>query len=250
MLDRRHVEQLSSALVDRAAGYLRNPVRLDRVTCHVCATPVGGYPMCYRCQEHHATYGDRLADAIAPLTYVIPGRQSGYAMRGYKALSPVGEHLELVTMLGIVGIGLHSSCAARLADIPISHWSTVPSLPASSRDHPLRGIVVAAALDAGEASLRASADAARPRDLDEDHFSTAPLPRGSHVLLVDDTWTSGGHAQSAALALRSAGASHVSVIVFARWLREDFGENAKFIRGHLVRDFDPGVCPWTGSSCP
>jgi hypothetical protein len=60
----------------------------------------------------------------------------------------------------------------------------------------------------------------------------------------------GGHAQSAALALRKAGASHVSALIVARWLKEDFGGNKQFIEDLRNRDYNPGVCPWTGAGCP
>ena len=43
MLDQDAVARLSAALVSRAGGYLRNPVRQDHVTCVVCTTPVVGY---------------------------------------------------------------------------------------------------------------------------------------------------------------------------------------------------------------
>jgi hypothetical protein len=67
---------------------------------------------------------------------------------------------------------------------------------------------------------------------------------------MDDTWTSGGHAQSAVLALRKAHAAYVSVLVVARWVKEDFGDNAKFLRSLSDRDYDPDICPWTGGACP
>jgi hypothetical protein len=93
-------------------------------------------------------------------------------------------------------------------------------------------------------------DAARtphPRDINPEHLSTnARLPWNSHVLLMDDTWTSGGHAQSAVLALRKAYAAYISVLVVARWVKEDFGDNAKFLRSLSYRDYDPDICPWTG----
>jgi adenine/guanine phosphoribosyltransferase-like PRPP-binding protein len=38
------------------------------------------------------------------------------------------------------------------------------------------------------------------------------------VLLLDDTWTSGGTAQSAAVALKRAGARSVTVVVVGRHL--------------------------------
>ena len=82
------------------------------------------------------------------------------------------------------------------------------------------------------------------RDLDPGHFrAAAPLPAGAHVLLVDDTWARGGHAQSAALALRAAGAARISVLVAARWINEDYGGNAAFLRGLAGPRLRPGDLP-------
>ncbi|WP_434452037.1 ComF family protein [Lentzea sp. E54] len=44
--------------------------------------------------------------------------------------------------------------------------------------------------------------------------------RGRSVLLVDDTWTSGASVQSAAVALKRAGAGHVAGLVIGRHLDE------------------------------
>jgi hypothetical protein len=66
------------------------------------------------------------------------------------------------------------------------------------------------------------------------------------------TWRtpSGPWPTHAALALRTAGAQRVSVLVVARWLNPDFGDTGDFIGEHLRRDYDPGICPWTGGTCP
>jgi hypothetical protein len=124
----------------------------------------------------------------------------------------------------------------------------VPSLPAQPGEHPLHSIVARLA-PGQEAALSAADDVGYPRDLDPGHFRSARLPAGAHVLLVDDTWARGGHAQSAAAALRAAGAARVSVLVAARWVNEDFGGNAAFLRGLAGRDYDPALCPWTGAAC-
>jgi orotate phosphoribosyltransferase len=73
---------------------------------------------------------------------------------------------------------------------------------------------------------------------------------GRHILILDDTWTTGSNTQSAALTLRHAGADHVSVMVVGRWLSHTYGNNAEFIKTRLRRDYDPGVCPVTGGQCP
>src|SRR5882724_10919667 len=97
MLDQEAMARLTAALVSRAGGYLRNPVRQERVTCAVCTTPVAGYELCFQCNRHRAY--DGLADAVAFLTYAVAGQQSGYVMRGYKAPSPLDEHRTVVLLL-------------------------------------------------------------------------------------------------------------------------------------------------------
>jgi len=253
------IARLSAALVATAGGYLRNPVRQELVTCAVCATPVAGFRLCYQCQRRRGRTG--LADATGFLTYAVAGRQSGYVMQGYKARPPVPEHREIVTLLVLLGLARHAGCAVHAgaaehagasgeARVPVTHWATVPSLPAQPGEHPLHAIVSRLAPGC-EVPLAAADEVDYPRDLDPGHFrAAAPLPAGAHVLLVDDTWARGGHAQSAVLALRAAGAARVSVLVAARWINADFGGNAAFIRGLADRDYDPAICPWTGSGCP
>lgn len=248
MLDQETVARLSAALVSTAGGYLRNPVRQDRVTCAVCTTPAAGYEHCFQCNQHRGA--GKLADAVAPLTYAVAGQQSGYVMRGYKARPPVAEHRTIVTLLLLLALNTHAKCPARLVGTPVTHWATLPSLPSKPGQHPLHGIV--GGLPPGrEISLTAASRADHPRDVNPAHFTaTMRLRPGSHVLLIDDTWAGGGHAQSGALALRAAGAASVSVLVVARWVNEGFADNATFLRGISGRDYDPRICPWTGGVCP
>jgi predicted amidophosphoribosyltransferase len=248
MLDQEAVARLTAALVSRAGGYLRNPVRQERVTCAVCTTPVAGYELCFQCNRHRAY--DGLADAVAFLTYAVAGQQSGYVMRGYKAQRPVNEHVAIVVMLILLALSRHAQCPGALAGAPVTHWATVPSLRTKPGEHPLHRILSHAALGA-EVHLAPVANVQHPRDVNPEHFSADDrLPQGSHVLLIDDTWTGGGHAQSAVLALRRAGATHVSLLVVARWIKEDYGDNARFLRDLAGQDYDPEICPWTGGSCP
>jgi hypothetical protein len=171
-------------------------------------------------------------------------------MRGYKARPPLEEHRSIVRLLLAVGLSGHATCPDVLVGAPVTHWASVPSLPARAGEHSLHKIVANLA-PGSEASLFAAPGTRSPRMVSPDHFrSDTPLPRGSHVLVLDDTWTGGGHAQSAALSLRRAGAARVSVLVVARWIKKDFGDNAGFLRDQADRDYDPAICPWTGSKCP
>jgi predicted amidophosphoribosyltransferase len=240
--------RLSAALVSRGGGYLRNPVRQRQVTCAVCTTPALGQDRCFACRQHRAYAG--LADASAFLTYAVAGQQSEDVMRGYKAPQSPAEHRIVVALLVIVGLSGHAQCPQALAGAPVTHWASVPSLPAQPGEHPLRAIVSNVA-PGQEIRLAAAASARFPRDVNPHHFSAGgPLPAGSHVLLIDDTWAGGGHAQSAALGLRRAGADRVSLLVVARWIRTDFKGNVAFLRELATRDYDPAICPWTGGTCP
>jgi hypothetical protein len=54
------------------------------------------------------------------------------------------------------------------------------------------------------------------RSLDADRFRAGHEALGAEVLLLDDTWASGASAQSAAVALKQAGARTVAVVVIGR----------------------------------
>lgn len=248
MTDPEITTRLRDVLVARAGGYLRNPPRRSQVTCAVCAAPAAGYTRCFICQGHRAQAG--LADRTAFLTFAVAGQQSAYVMRGYKAQPPVGEHVTTVTLLALLALVMHRDCPGAMASQPVTHWATVPSLPARPGEHPLHRIIGNVA-PGNEIRLTAAAQCRAPRDVSPAHFSAgAPLPPGSHVLLIDDTWTTGGHAQSAVLALRRAAATQVSVLVVARWINKDYRGNAAFLTELAGRDYDPAVCPWTGGACP
>jgi len=248
MTDRGLVPRPDLMLSAIAGGYLRNPVRVKRVTCADCLTPVVGYDLCFTCKGHHAQGG--LADAIAFLTYAIAGQKSSHVMRGYKAPRPVTEHRQVVALLLLVALENHLGCGEVLAGRPVTHWAVVPSLPAKPPAHPLRGLVTGRAKGI-EVRLAAAGSVQQPRAISSDHFTCGVrLPQGSHVLLIDDTWATGGHLQSAVLALRKAGATRVSALVAARWLKEDYGDNKSFIAELADRDYNPLICPWTGAGCP
>jgi hypothetical protein len=116
MLQPQVTERLHRALIATAGGYLRNPVRQNGVTCPVCATPAGGYKVCYPCNQHRVHPG--LADRVAALTYAVARSQSGYVMRGYKARPRIDEHYKVVAMLVLLAMAKHGACPGVLAGYP------------------------------------------------------------------------------------------------------------------------------------
>lgn len=250
---------LQRQLVITAGGFLRNLVTDG--TCVRCFTPTHSLPLCPPCVTNLASVPatGRLPDAIGFMTYAsreAPIEQSGRVMHGYKArdglVSP--NAIRTVSLLTALGLQGHRHCPGRLVGAPVTRWATVPSLPPKPGDHPLNTIVrpLANRPDA-EICLRGIDNPGNPRDLRATNFTVqTPIPAGTHVLLIDDTWTSGGHAQSAALALRAAGAAHVSLLALARWLRVPWeATTTTWMKTHFAgADYDPTICPWTRGPCP
>ncbi|WP_340377601.1 hypothetical protein U5640_22690 [Streptomyces sp. SS7] len=128
--------------------------------------------------------------------------------------------------------------------------TTVPST--SGRDaHPLRTMtaeMVGATRDRYRDLLKPEPNAAalgRTPSLDR-YRSTALW--GENVLLIDDTWTSGNHAQSASAALKAAGAGSVAIVVLGRHLNISFGGTATLVEQAKLRRFSWDACglrPWS-----
>ncbi len=72
-----------------------------------------------------------------------------------------------------------------------------------------------------------------------------PCVRGRHVLVLDDTYVSGARAQSAAAALRLAGAASVQIVAGGRVLRPDrVPGHADFLRLHVATPAQGPTCRW------
>jgi hypothetical protein len=230
--------------------FLRNVVREPTRTCRVCATPVGGYPLCWRCRDHQHISG--LADLVAPLSYGIDGTESATVIRNYKNHRLRSERERCGSIVGEVlrlGLSLHERCVAAAVGQPVSSCAVIPSLTSRLGAHPMVSIAESLGL-VGDVVLRPSLDARCDRVVDSEKFTIDGAVKGRHMLVIDDVWTTGSNAQSAALALRRAGAAAVSVVVIARWLNPRHPLSPRFIREHLRDHYNPLVCPVTGDRCP
>ena len=236
-----------------ADGYLRNPIREPGVTCRVCATPVDGFELCWRCGQDQRITG--LADVVAPLTYAVGSTESAALLRDYKN-HPVRSvrlrHGLVIGSLLQLGITAHERCLVAVVGLPVSLRVAVPSLTSRPGVHPFAQMARAMGV-VGEAALVPAPEAMCDRVVRPDKFTLEParVAAGKHVLVLDDVWTTGSNAQSAALTLRRAGAAAVSVMVVGRWLSPGHPPTARFIERRLQqREFDPDVCPVTGGRCP
>ena len=75
---------------------------------------------------------------------------------------------------------------------------------------------------------------------------------GGDVLVVDDTWVSGGSAQSTAAALKLAGARRVAVVVLGRHVNPADPRSAAFLESVRTADGGENLPPAVSArrACP
>lgn len=205
-----------------------------------CFNLVGNDGRCYAC----ARGGDALA-AMLPISYSIGREQLHHALAGYKRTGGrISRHLavELAAMLWRF-IDRHEACLAEAAGIDrFELVTTVPSTDlARDQEHPLRAVIgqlVGPTRHRYENLLHRTEVNVENRAFDSRKFAAARPMAGEAVLLVDDTWTTGANAQSAAAALRASGAGTVAALVIARHVNRDWGDNDRRLRSLPPFDWD------------
>jgi hypothetical protein len=169
-------------------------------------------------------------DVIVPISYAPAGGSLHRDLADYKrAAEPAVPHLvgTLARLLSRFLAG-HEECVATSAGV--ERFDSVMVVPSgdAGRDtmHPLRHIVSALVPETGERfkdNLRASGRRCVAHTFDPDRFVSSAPVSGRHVLLIDDVWTTGATAQSAAAVLRRSGASSVSAVVIGRYVNGYWG---------------------------
>lgn len=212
--------QLRARVLSQADG-LRVPPPRGRQTCRCCHGPAGpGRRRCFQCELHAESAPGMLADAVVPVAYAARGGPHARDLWLYKSGRRGGlAAAARLRALLLVFLRDHGRCVWRRAGMSApTHVCVVPSGRGRGEPHPLQGLVAPyLALPWARLALSPHADP-WARDLDPGRFHAARPIGGAAVLLLDDTWTSGASAQSAALALRRAGARRVAVVVLARRL--------------------------------
>jgi hypothetical protein len=110
--------------------------------------------------------------------------------------------------------------------------------------HPLGRVVGAIDALAGRFDptlLQPAGDAGARRRFDPQRFRCPHRLDGQSVLLVDDTWTTGASAQSAAAALKLAGSGAVGVLVIGRHIHAEYASNQRWL-ARLSPHFDWERC--------
>jgi hypothetical protein len=211
--------------------------------CEICFNFTNGYARCYAC-----THGGTWLDVVSPISYSVAREQLHHALASYKRLTgEVARRLsaQLAAVLWRF-LAEHERCVARAAHAEA--FALVTAVPSGDRDRdehqPLRRIVgeiVGPTRSRHERLLERCHVDVPAREFDRQKFRALRGLNGEAVLLIDDTWTTGSSAQSAAAALKSAGAGPVAAVVIGRHLNREWHENDRRLRG-ITRPFDWNRC--------
>ncbi|HUA44909.1 MAG TPA: hypothetical protein VMA77_06765 [Solirubrobacteraceae bacterium] len=240
------VRELSTPYENVMLGPRRGPD-----VCPTCFNFTAGYDRCYAC-----AHGQAVLDAVAPISYSVAREQLHHALASYKRLDGEVARRLGATLAAILWrfLAEHESCVAQAART--RHFDLVTTVPSGDRTrderHPLRWIVgelVGPTRSRHERLLRRT-DAEVPiRTYNEHRFEATQALDNDAVLLIDDTWTTGASAQSAAAALKAAGAGRIGAVVIGRHLNREWHQNDRRLRG-IEQPFDWSTCSLCAEPVP
>jgi hypothetical protein len=165
--------------------------------------------------------GGLLADAVAPIGYAVRGEPLADDLRRYKSERAAAAEV------AAAAARLREMLGAFLADRGGSLWAgagmsggpsavaVVPSGQGRPGAHPLVGLV-RSCVALPMVRLSIAPREIHTRGVNPGWVRVDDPVGGADILVVDDTWVSGGSAQSTAAALKLAGARRVAVVVLGR----------------------------------
>ena len=223
-----------------------------RGVCATCWTAVDpGYRLCFPCRIAHDAYGRRLADVVVPIALAVKRGQLAHELWHYKYDLDVTVRRRLEFRLAAVLWRFLEQHEAHVAEaVGVTQFSTVTTVPGTRQrddEHPLVRIVgtlVGQTRSRYQPLLTPGLGASvEGRAVLADRYrATRALTDHPDVLLIDDTWTTGGRAQSAAIALHDAGAARVALVVLGRHFDRSFGYGEAYYQQTRARKFNWDTC--------
>ena len=219
--------------------------------CRTCRGPVGaGFARCYQCGLALSQAGGLLADAVAPAGIAVRGGPLADDLRRYKSEHAAGAPEAAARLRDRLAGFLRDEGAALWREAGMSAGPSAVAVVPSGRGrpgpHPLAAIVRSCA-DLPVIALTIVPGVIHIRGVDADWLRVTGSAAGADVLVVDDTWVSGGSAQSAAAALKLAGARRVAVVVLGRHVNPADPASARFLAAHgekrPAENFPGGLSP-------
>lgn len=214
--------------------------------CH--GVPGPGYRICYSCSVVESQLSHPCSRVVPVSLYAIPS-QLHTTLKHYKSGTYPADRQQLFAVrtvaLLIHFLTEHRRC---ITDAAGGDWDVVTSVPSSGGrlgQHPLPaaiGLVTGFREQCEDLLTRGTVQTGHLTASDQGFQLDRPVT-GRRVLLVDDTFTSGARAQSAASALALGGASVVAIVPVGRVIRPEFSETTLAYWNERRREtFDFDVC--------
>jgi len=185
-----------------------------------------------------------------PVSYSVGGEQFHLALRHYKDGPSEALRDRLTVQLAAVlwrFLRRHEEHLA--AAVGVDAFVRVVTVPSSTPDrdeHRTRlramvGQLCGHTRERYERLLVPTGHGTAQRRIESERFRATRRLDAEPVLLIDDTWTTGSRAQSAAVALGEAGAGPIALAVLGRHVNRSFADNDRRLRA-LPRPFDWRQC--------
>lgn len=259
----RNVEHNLNQLV---GGFASNVIYSDPSNhiCRICGGPKSpNYDLRLQCNRNHARAKNLgslqlLPYPIRAMVYApeysgrkIASQMTKY-MYDYKASSTNTEAINVLKYMLMHALIVHRKCLVKLCGgRDVTAWATVPSTQGAPRDnqrHPLNALVYP--YMAGIPEIKLVPTGSKARRLSLDTFALAEEYNQSllqHVLLIDDSWVTGGTVLSAAAAIKQRKALTVTAFCIARIINLDFCHQiCPDTELFTSARYEQSYCPWLG----
>lgn len=208
--------------------------------------PAPGFLLCYSCGQS-ARQVSRPCQLVVPISlYAIPSQLHHY-LRHYKSgVYPRQQQefsLKVVSLLCHF-LGRHHHCIEAQAGRNWNVITTVPSTGGRSGEHPLVSALrqVPSVFQSYEQLLEPTSEPLGHNRASDAGFRPSGRLDDARVLLIDDTFTSGARAQSAASVLNNAGADVVAIVPIGRVIDSTWEQAAEWWDQQRRRPFSFATC--------
>ncbi len=202
--------------------------------CAACHTGVeSGYARCYHCEQARSLD----MPEVLPIAMSVHLGLLHAHLRGYKDnYDPQVRSRMALRLAALVSVFManHGRC--------VGEWDYVTCVPSERRVAPAAIVSRLRLFEGRYRQILATSPSSAARALDPSRFSLGAHVRGDRVLLLDDTFTTGGGIFSAVAALRHAGAEVVGPLVIGRHIRPDWEASHQLLHWLARRNWDEQRC--------
>ncbi len=216
--------------------------------CH--GSPNPGWSTCWSCSNTESQVSAP-CELVVPISlYEIPS-QLHHELRYYKG-AYTGHYKDVATKFTTHAAALaghflaqHGACIATAAGGGWDVVTTVPSSGSRQGQHPLVSAInmVPGLRETHETLLGKGSVTVGHNTADDNGFAPLRQLGGERVLLVDDTFTSGARAQSAASAINLSGGTVVAIVPIGRVINPGYGDHVRdYWDGQRKQGFSFDTC--------